>query len=63
MFWSATADKKGLCDMLDHTDGKEKDNECSIDIHILDDSGLYFNFITGENFGCVSFKPKKDLVV
>ena len=62
-FWKRLINHMGECDMLDFEDGNETDIQCALDVFVHDDSGLYFTFMTGENFGCVSFQPKINLVV
>lgn len=51
--------RKGECDRVD---GLFPDNPAaSFDIvtHVLDDSGLNAGLVTGPDFGCIHFAPRK----
>jgi hypothetical protein len=37
---------------------KEPDKIFDIGVSVYDDSGLYIDIITGENFGCIHFHDK-----
>jgi hypothetical protein len=55
-FWGR--DYESVCDAPDWHESGDKiaPNSMAVEIVVDDDSGLYFKFVTGPEFGCTLFK-------
>jgi hypothetical protein len=55
-YWKPTKNKIGECDFIGSI--TQGNLTFDIDIFVHDDSGLYYDLITGENFGCIHHKKE-----
>lgn len=55
-FWGRY--KTGVCDRIEYDNPPTHPGDASIDVRVMDDSGLDVWFRTGPDFGCSLFEKK-----